>query len=42
MGEVMQYYSLRNQIANGDLHAERIDVHAVVQDFFQIQAALQN
>jgi hypothetical protein len=40
--KVMQYYSLRNQIAHGDLHAQRIDVHAVVQDFFQIQAALQN
>jgi hypothetical protein len=39
---VMRYYALRNQIAHGALQAQRIDVDQVTQDFFQIQAALQN
>lgn len=38
---VMSHYSLRNQIAHGTLLAQRIDVDAVVQEFFQIQGALQ-
>jgi hypothetical protein len=40
--KVMSYYSLRNQIAHGTLLVRRIDVDAVVQEFFQIQGALQN
>ena len=39
--KVMSYYALRNQIAHGDLQAERIDVEEVVKDFFQIQAELR-
>jgi hypothetical protein len=39
--KVMLYYSLRNQIAHGELLANRIDVGTVVQEFFQIQGALQ-
>lgn len=39
--KVMQYYALRNQIAHGDLQAQRIEVDEVVKDFFLIQAALQ-
>ena len=37
----MHYYSLRNQIAHGELLANRIDVGTVMQEFFQIQGALQ-
>jgi hypothetical protein len=40
--KVMGYYALRNQIAHGDLQAQRIDVDEVVKEFFQIQAALQS
>lgn len=40
--KVMRYYALRNQIAHGELQAQRIDVDEVVKDFFQIQAALQD
>jgi len=40
--KVMRYYALRNQIAHGALQAERIDVDEVAQEFFQIQAGLQN
>jgi hypothetical protein len=40
-GRVMSHYSLRNQVAHGKLLAQRIDVDAVVQDFFRIQGALQ-
>jgi len=39
--KVMRYYALRNQIAHGELQAQRIDVDQVAQDFFQIQSALQ-
>jgi hypothetical protein len=39
--KVMRYYALRNQIAHGALQAQRIDVDEVVNEFFQIQAALQ-
>lgn len=38
--KVMSYYSLRNQIAHGTLLARRIDVDSVVQEFFQVQGAL--
>lgn len=38
--KVMNYYSLRNQIAHGTLLADRIDVDFVIQEFFQIQSAL--
>ena len=37
---VMQHYNIRNQIAHGALRSERIDVTAVVEQFFVIQAAL--
>lgn len=37
---VMQHYNIRNQIAHGELRSERIDVTAVVEQFFVIQAAL--
>jgi hypothetical protein len=40
--KAMAYYALRNQIAHGELQAQRIDVDEVVQDFFEIQAALQS
>ncbi len=39
--KTMSYYALRNQIAHGTLKAERIDIHEVVQEFFQIQSFLQ-
>jgi hypothetical protein len=39
--KVMSHYSLRNQIAHGTLLAQRIDVDAVTQEFFQIRSALQ-
>lgn len=39
--KVMNYYSLRNQIAHGTLLAGRIDVDFVIQEFFQIQGSLQ-
>ena len=35
----MQHYNLRNQIAHGTLLSQRIDVTAVVEQFFVIQAA---
>jgi hypothetical protein len=38
---VMYYYSLRNQIAHGELLADGIEVGDVVLEFFQIQGALQ-
>ena len=37
---VMQHYNIRNQIAHGTLLPQRIDVTAVVEQFFVIQAAL--
>jgi hypothetical protein len=40
--KVMNYYALRNQIAHGDLRAQRIDVEEVVKDLFQIQAELRD
>ena len=39
-GRVMSYYATRNQIAHGDLMSDRIDVTAVVGEFYQIQSAL--
>ncbi len=36
----MQHYNIRNQIAHGTLLPQRIDVTAVVEQFFVIQAAL--
>jgi hypothetical protein len=39
--KVMNYYAIRNQIAHGELQAQRIDVDSVAQEFFQIQSALQ-
>ncbi len=36
----MQHYNIRNQIAHGTLLSKRINVTAVVQQFFIIQAAL--
>lgn len=39
--KVMSYYHIRNQIAHGTLQAQRIDLDSVVQEFFQIQSALQ-
>ena len=36
----MQHSNIRNQIAHGSLRSERIDVTAVVEQFFVIQAAL--
>ena len=36
----MQHYNIRNQIAHGTLLSQRIDVTAVVDQFFVIQAAL--
>lgn len=39
-GRVMKYYELRNRIAHGRLEATRIDVAAVVADFYSIQAEL--
>lgn len=40
--KVMRYYALRNQIAHGELLAQRIDVDEVVNEFFQIQGSLQD
>lgn len=39
-GLAMRYYNLRNQIAHGTLRSKRIEVTAVVEQFFLIQAAL--
>ncbi len=39
--KVMNYYAIRNQIAHGELLAQRIDIDSVAQEFFQIQGALQ-
>jgi len=39
--KVMSHYSLRNQIAHGTLLAQRIDLDAVMQEFFQIQGELK-
>jgi hypothetical protein len=36
----MGYYEMRNKIAHGRLEATRIDVSAVIADFYIIQAAL--
>ena len=36
----MQHYNIRNPIAHGTLLPQRIDVTAVVEQFFVIQAAL--
>ncbi len=36
----MQHYNIRNQIAHGTLLPQRIDVTAVIEQFFVIQAAL--
>ena len=38
--KVMSYYETRNKIAHGNLEAKRIDVSAVVADFYVIQGAL--
>lgn len=38
--KVMSYYEIRNKIAHGRLEATRIDVSAVVADFYVIQGAL--
>lgn len=35
--KVMNYYALRNQIAHGQLQAQRIDVDEVAQDFFKFR-----
>ncbi len=40
-GLVMKYYELRNKIAHGRLEVARIDVAAVVADFYSIQAELK-
>jgi len=34
------FYAIRNQIAHGRLRPDRIDVSAVVEEFYQIQSAL--
>ncbi len=36
----LQFYQLRNQIAHGKLLLKRIDVSAVIQEFFHIQSSL--
>ena len=36
----MKHYNIRNQIAHGTLLTQRIDVTAIVQQFFVIQSAL--
>ena len=36
----MQHYNVRNQIAHGTLRSERIDVTAVVQEFYLMHSAL--
>jgi hypothetical protein len=41
LARVMYYYALRNQFAHGKLSKTRIDVHAVIQEFYQIQAAVR-
>lgn len=38
--QTMQHYNVRNQIAHGTLRSERIDVSAVVQQFYVIQSSL--
>lgn len=38
--KVMAYYETRNKIAHGNLGAKRIDVSAVVSDFYVVQGAL--
>ena len=36
----MQLYSVRNQIARGNLLSERIDVSSEIEDFFRIRSSL--
>jgi len=38
--DTIRYYNLRNQIAHGQLQADRIDVPKVVAEFYIIQGAL--
>ena len=38
--EVLQHYSVRNQIAHGRLRSQRIDVSSVIDGFYPIQASL--
>jgi hypothetical protein len=38
---VMSYYALRNQLAHGNLTGQRIEVPAVIQQFYVIQGNLQ-
>lgn len=37
----MSYYETRNRIAHGRVEAKRIDVLAVVADFYVIQSAIK-
>jgi hypothetical protein len=37
----IRYYNLRNQIAHGQLQADRIDVPKVVADFYIIQSSMR-
>jgi len=36
----MQLYSVRNQIARGNIFSERIDVSSEIEDFFRIRSSL--
>ena len=36
----LKHYNIRNQIAHGTLHPERMELSSVEQDFYVIQAAL--
>ena len=38
--KVMRWYNLRNLIAHGGSHEDRIDLNAVVRDFYLIQTAI--
>ena len=36
----LNYYQIRNQVAHGNLRAERIDVSETIEEFFHIQSSL--
>ncbi len=38
--KTLNYYQIRNQVAHGNLRAERIDVSETIEEFFHIQSSL--
>ena len=38
--KTLNYYQIRNQVAHGNLRAERIDVSETIEELFRIQSSL--